>query len=194
MNEHKLLVKAILEKAPWYPWSWQGFGMLRLYISDELRLHVWDPENATPEVSTIHNHPWDFESEVIVGSIVNYKFEQYLVDPSASSPQPLGRLFRRATILCSPGGGMTTEPELVELMRQAPAVYVSGDVYRQTAAEIHESIPTPGTVTLVRRVFGADKDHAQVFWPAEHKWVSAEPVIATHTHIHVAIRKALKLF
>lgn len=76
----KLLVKAILEKARAYKWSIQGFGMLRLYLSAEVRLHVWDSRFRVPGVTDIHDHSWDFESEVAAGEVLQ---RRYLVVPNA---------------------------------------------------------------------------------------------------------------
>jgi hypothetical protein len=47
----KALVKNILEKATSYKWSLQGFGMLRLYLSKDVRMHVWHPDFAVKKVS-----------------------------------------------------------------------------------------------------------------------------------------------
>ena len=160
----KLLVKKILERPLGHDWSLQGFGMLRLYLSKEVRLHVWHSSKAVPNVSLIHTHPWHFDSEVIVGQIVNVR---YVV----SDNYP-GRGFtphQYAKILCGVGGGMA-KGELKEERGVKPLTELHHEVYRerdsywQTADEIHKSIPTDGTVTVVTRKPLPDPDHALVFW------------------------------
>jgi hypothetical protein len=157
--------------------------MLRLYLSTETRLHVWDTRFAVPDVSTIHNHPWSFESYIVAGAI---KQRRYIVSPD-------GKPFNVSTILAGPGGGLRTAPQPVKLEAQDLEVYGEGDSYTQTTDEIHWSMPEDGTVTLVtRRFVKADRDHARVFWPAGADWVSAEPRPATSREIHEIMSRALE--
>lgn len=53
----KLFVKTILSNPENFKWSIQGLGMLRVYLSDEVRLHIWDSRFKVPGVSPLHNHP-----------------------------------------------------------------------------------------------------------------------------------------
>lgn len=60
------------------PWTIQGFGMLRLYITDDQiwRLHIWDTEEmAVEDVTRTHDHPWDFDSRILSGELRNLRFE-----------------------------------------------------------------------------------------------------------------------
>ncbi len=167
MNINKLLVRQILQSAHEHKWSFQGLGMFRLYLSSEVRLHLWAPDSAVRDVSTIHTHPWDLNSTVVAGEIVNVR---YLDNALFGTKE-----FKRGKLLCGPGGGLVGEAETVQLKRCKPEVYVEGETYTQKASEIHQSIPMPGTVTIVKRAFGEDRDHAFVFWPGGTEWVSAEP-------------------
>ena len=63
------LAAEILRRPHGYKWSLQGFGMLRLYLSDNIRLHVWTTEHRVENVSDIHDHPWDFISTVLFGQL-----------------------------------------------------------------------------------------------------------------------------
>ncbi len=57
-------------------------GFVQLDIADKIRLHVWPDNSAVlpkPKVVTnIHDHTFDFESIVVVGSLTNliYKFSE----------------------------------------------------------------------------------------------------------------------
>lgn len=48
----------------------------------KLRLHIWWPENKFNTAEDIHNHPWDFSSKVITGSL---SFKNYEYDDSGEN-------------------------------------------------------------------------------------------------------------
>jgi hypothetical protein len=178
----KLLVKKLLESALSYQWSLQGLGMLRLYLSDEVRLHVWDCNFAFPKASTMHTHPWHFKSLIVAGELKNMRWVEH----------EEGDLFNFATIKCGEGGCIVSKAERVRLAGGPMEYYREGDMYTQEAGEIHESFPTRGTVTLVTRIFTADRDHAQVFWEPGHMWGTAEPRAATPAEVEEITRYALQ--
>lgn len=178
----KELVKKILENASAYSWSLQGLGMLRLYLSDDLRMHVWHHDFRFPKASTMHNHPWDFRSLIVAGEL---KQMRYVKDKG-------GDWFNTATIRCGEGGAIVSESKRIKLAGCAMERYGEGQTYSELAEEIHESFPTNGTVTLVRRIFKQDKDHAQVFWPVGHVWGSAEPRAATADKVQQITSYALQ--
>lgn len=174
---NKLLVKKILEQPLSYKWSLQGFGMLRLYLSSKVRLHVWTNQAPykVPGVSIIHTHPWDFTSEVVAGMITNTRYKEI---------EQGGRLYNRQLLQCGPGGCLKDEPDLVHLsVRDVEQVH-EGDIYTEAAEEIHHSEPEDGTVTIVRRIFKSDTEHAYVYWPVGEEWGSAEPREATSDEIN----------
>lgn len=170
-------------------WQYQGLGMIRVYLSPEKRLHVWYPPAAVPNVSTIHTHPWDFDSLVLSGQLLNTRLS------CAPGVTPLAGAewvpFNRATIQCGPGGGIRTAPDAVMLYQHGPELYEVGDHYCQKAEEIHHTSPTPGAVTLVTRRFREDKDLAFVYYPKGEEWVSAEPRPATTAEIDIFCDAAL---
>ena len=92
-------VRSILEHADAYAWSIQGFGMLRCYLTKEVRLHVWDSSFAVRCVSTIHDHPWDFTSLIVSGAVKQYRFTE--VHPRTGAPE-----YRRQVIRCGTDGGL----------------------------------------------------------------------------------------
>lgn len=178
---NKTWARFILTNAQKFEWSIQGLGMLRLYLNPTQRLHVWSREAKRAEVSTIHDHPWDFESEIISGSIDNLIFE--------SVPHGLPHLRQR--ILCGPGGGVDGQPEEIGLICRTRSTYWTGRSYAQKAEVIHESDPIEGTVTLITRTFRPDTEHANVFYEVGKTWVSAEPRVATAAEIERITRSAL---
>lgn len=185
MKELKATIKQILEKAEHYEWSLQGFGMLRLYLTKETRLHVWSDSHTVPNVSDIHDHPWNFRSTVVAGELRNYRFTP--VERGASR-------FLTRRILCGPGGCVMGEPAYVNLYEGVREIYFEGDDYYQGASEIHRSEPIDGTVTIITRAFLDDSDHANVFWRPGEEWVSAEPRPATPEEIKAITGNALRMW
>ena len=75
MDQHtRLLVKNILTHPYGFSWSVQGLGMTRIYLSETVRLHIWDSRFRFPEVSAIHSHPWDLSPEVMAGRCMQFRF------------------------------------------------------------------------------------------------------------------------
>ena len=181
------VARAALEKPHDLEWSLQGFGMLRVYLSDTDRLHVWDSRFRARGVSTIHTHPWNFESLVVAGVIANRRY--YL------APRLEGGATHVASMLkCGEGGGLVGIPWTVAVLPATPRpeVYPYGARYVQRAAEVHESNAADGTVTLVRRRFLEDPDHATVAWPKGETWGSAEPRRATREEVEAITSSALR--
>lgn len=160
-----LLLRAILEQPTAFDWSLQGFGMFRLYLSREARLHLWDPRFAVENVSTLHTHPWDFTSTVIAGRIEDHVYRIEPGDPTHVEQR----------IVCGSGGCAVGEPGAVRLVPAFVRSVRAGESYTLRSDEIHESRPEPGTVTIIRRTFKADTEHANVYHPIGTPWVSAEP-------------------
>lgn len=163
-------------------WSLQGFGMLRYYMTPDraLRLHVWHSGYSVPGVSVVHTHPWAFDSYVVSGLVRNVRYQEEPPD----APYPHGVPYQKQQIRCGPGGGLTDDPSTaVQLYLSADEYCAAGTWYSQKPEEIHASYPDDGTVTLVRRTFGTDTEHAYVYWPAGEEWVSAEPRKATPDEI-----------
>jgi hypothetical protein len=196
----KLLVKQILEHPQGYNWSLQGLGMLRLYLSTEIRLHVWSSQHKVPGASAIHNHPWDFDSYVVAGVIHQNRYQEVSAQAGQISEGLRQHLkmrkpqaFKTSTLHCGAGNCNMTEPVDIFLIEEDEEVYQEKDSYSQSACEIHYSKPEDGTVTLVTRRFTReDVDHAQVFWPADEQWGSAEPRPATEREVHEITSFALE--
>lgn len=209
----KLLVRRILEDAVSRAarnvagenlgFSLQGLGMLRLYLSPALRLHVWHSAFAFPGASPIHDHPWDFDSHVIAGRIKQRRLytetgfsgwpDIMPVAGKASWAAADRREYEFSTIQCGPGTCVVTPPRRVTLVEGPEEVFEEGTGYGQAASEIHYSYPDEGTVTLVTRRFSrADVDHANVYWPLGQQFGSAEPRPATDKEVYAMCSFALE--
>ena len=177
-DDLRALVLHMLENPMGLEWTLQGFGMLRTYLRPETRLHVWSPMYRVDGVSDIHTHPWDFVSTVICGEVTNHRYQ--------GTP---GHEYVEQRIRCGAGGGLAAtpssnaSPDHLGLRESVVERYSAGESYAQTADEIHRSVTTQGTVTLCRRTFGSDPDHASVFWHRDSTWGSAEPRAATQDEI-----------
>lgn len=195
----KLAVKAILDRATAHLWSLQGMGMFRLYLSKEVRLHVWDMRFTVERVSTIHTHPWGFTSDVYSGAITNRVFSKLdetdveVIKQSASWRTNLAA-YNEQQIVCGPGGGVSAPPKKVWLYEpddDGCLTWTAGDSYGQEAEDIHESIPKSGTVTVLERRFREDTEHAFVYFREGREWVSAEPREAKTEEVEAMARMAL---
>jgi hypothetical protein len=173
-------VRAILADPYSQEWSIQGFGMLRTWLDPEgvERLHIWDAEgSANEDVSTLHNHPWDFESRIAFGRLLNQRY-----DVAEMEGCPEGQPYLAAPILTGAGGHLLGPPRDVAVADFPAEYYRPGDAYAQGAEEYHESFPSAGTVTIIRRTFKYER-HATVCWPRGGQWVSAEPRPATRAEV-----------
>lgn len=104
----KIFAWAILENPLIHEWSLQGMGMLRLFLPNNSRLHIWDSRYRAPNVSMIHDHlQWGLTSSILAGSLVNRIYKE--VEP------PEGQLYNH--VLLKPGYGthFKEEPSLIRL-------------------------------------------------------------------------------
>lgn len=186
MMMNKLLIKKILEQAEHYEWSLQGLGMLRLYLDANTRLHVWDKRHAFPGASPIHDHlQWALNSTIISGGMVNVRYVEQLKARANQMTHMVG------TLKAGYGCYFKDEPKPTRLVQCEPEHYLPGHSYWQRAAEIHESCPENGTVTLMRKSPTDDNESARVFWPIGTEWGSAEPRPATLAEVRVITQYAL---
>ena len=165
-------------------WSYQGLGMLQAHMDPQRIkcLHIWCPEFSVKDVTTIHDHPWDFTSEIISGAMMNVRYYD----------SPGGFEFDGCKIIYGPGShavGPLQRRRLIDRQK----LYHTGMTYTQKWFELHKSEPTSGTVTLVTRTFVAENhDFARVYYPTGQTWVSAEPRPATNEEVEAFTQKALE--
>ncbi len=168
----------------------QGFGFMRLRVSPDVRLHVWDARLRIAGVSDVHDHAqWAFNSIILSGSVVNIRFN--VLDPSCMEPN--AKLFTERTIKCGIGGGITEVPtRTVRLQEQRLELHTAGQQYKQEPEEVHRTNPVDGTVSIITQ-FRRDTDTARVFYPHGTEWVDAIPRAATLDEINDVGGLALKM-
>lgn len=176
-------IRSILEHHSAFHWTVQGFGFIRTYLDADKRwrLNVWHNDLRVPNVSAIHDHPWDFVSYIIAGRMMNTKYFQ---EPGKL---PTHNFFE---IITGEGGGPSGETYSCTLSDAEHQVYVPGNIYSQIRTEIHETRFTDGTVTLNDRSPPTPDHKARVFWPVGEKWVDAIPRDATKEEIELAVGEA----
>lgn len=182
----KPLVAAILRDKN-REWTIQGFGFLRTYFGPpenlkKYRLNLWDSYFTVPNVSTIHDHPWDFKSLIVAGQFCN---QRYNWSSSSSKPTHSYNIIKTGE-----GGGLSKSPiQSCELYSKNKELYMPGDTYSQTANEIHETLFKDGSITLNERI--GDTEQARVFWPYGTDWVDAIPRKATPNEVKISVEKSL---
>lgn len=159
-------------------WSIQGLGMLRAYLGADraVRVHLWHSKFRAPNVSAIHDHPWDFDSYVVAGEIRNTLYVPTI--PNVESE------YKMVHIICGPGQAHCNTERPVQqafLRRDCTQVVPAGFSYQQGADEIHSSDSRDGTVTVCHRTLRRPDD-AKVYWKTG-PWVSAEPRDATREEV-----------
>jgi hypothetical protein len=182
----RAVVKQILLNPLGFQWTLQGFGMLRCYISKEIRLHVWHSGFSVPNFSPIHDHPWSFRSVILAGAINNQRYLPFYA-PTLSPTEE----YLTTTIKCGAGGGMVKdEVGTIHLKRLPMERYGVGSWYTQDARELHESFPEDGSVSMIYREFQPDTEHARICWKTG-PWVSAEPRKAYTSEVLTMTQAAL---
>lgn len=184
----KPLVKKILERASDYEWELKGLGLIRTYLTEDSKLHVWDNELKVPNVSMIHEHPWSFESLIVAGQLQQVRYKRF--ETCDKIETMFAHPYLGSTVTCGPGGCLQTNPQPCYLAPQARECYHEGQSYVQTTSEIHYSMPEDGTVTLVKRLDYRLVREANVYWPQGEQWVSSEPRLATKEEINRAVEKS----
>lgn len=164
MKLAKATIKKILERPVEYDWSLQGFGMLWLYLTKTFRLHIWSPYHMR-----------------------NTRF-------NANTGGVFPKNYTQRTIQCGPGGCEKPGVIDVDLYPVSTEFIVEGQTYRQLSHEIHESMPYPGAVTVIERIFKKDTEHALVFSPIGQPWRSAEPRKAEPHEIREICNMSLDLY
>jgi hypothetical protein len=177
----KALVFTVLRHAEDFPWRMTDIGLLGLRLDDqrEYRLHVWDPTYSVGD-PPIHDHPYDFDSEIIVGELTNTRYEE----------DPAGDEYIRFRY--SPAAEDRRRSDTVRLSATA-TTFTEGGQYRQLAHELHASSQLPGTVTVIRCSWTGVAE-LTVCGRDEASWRSGQARDATRDEIKAVASKALEWF
>lgn len=150
-------------------WRPHGIGMLKTYLDPATRywrLDLWHSCLITPNISTLHTHPWLFNSKVLAGELTNHVYARG--DGS-------GVRYHEGTIGCgSHYRGLEGRPKPVRLTALSRLTYLPGESYSMLPEDIHCTSFKDGTITVINRGDPVSKDeHASVFWPVGKKWGDA---------------------
>lgn len=181
----KALVSSILRDSH-REWTVQGFGFLRTYfgppeLPKKYRLNLWDSKFTILNVSTIHDHPWDFKSLIVAGRFQNIKYKAF-TNPYPSHTYAMIKTGIQSDLKLK-------EVKNVYLLQDSNERYSEGDTYSQKANEIHETKFEDGSVTLNERI--GDTEQARVFWKYSTDWVDAIPRIAQQEEVRLAVEQSL---
>lgn len=175
-----------------YEWSLQGFGMLRCYLSREVRLHIWDDRYRVSNVSDIHDHPLDLTSLVLSGELTDHHYAVCVEDSKLEDTTHYGN-----RIVCGPGGGVSEEVKPYWLYNYMPETFRAGQSYEVKKGALHRTVARRGTVTLVSRSNRSENEEGDIalsLWGADlgtRGWVSAESRPATPEEVQDIIGQAL---
>jgi hypothetical protein len=177
----KALVFTMLRHAEDFPWRMQEIGLLGLRLDDqrECRLHLWDPSGNVGE-PPIHDHPYDFASQVIVGELTNIRY----VEDTAGDEYVRFRY--------SVSAEDKRQSDTVRLSG-APETFAEGGTYQQRARQLHASWQQPGTVTAIRCSWVEPSELTVCVRDAE-SWRSGQAREATRQEIKAFAAKALEWF
>ncbi len=191
----RVLVKSILESAIDYEWSIQGFGMLRLYLEPEVRLHIWDSHYRIESASLVHTHPWNFESFIVAGMMRNYQYQESK-DLNPNKRTYDCKMWKQEIIPGERARAATNgNAYLVAMEHPEVDIYTVGNTYRQLRTVPHMSEYEDGTVTIISRHDRTEQDRAFSYWPKSYGkqgWISAAPRVATTKEVDDITQRSLK--
>lgn len=169
------------------PWTIQGLGMMRTYLSNGDRITIWHNDLIYPGVTRIHDHPWSFRSTVISGEMHDTRF-----DYARGTAVDFWRGAREYTrALITAGEGKPSYLETVWLEPRRTNVVSMGHSYKHDWNDVHLTGFANGTVTYCHR-FDHQGPMAHVFWPVNEQYGSAEPRAATPEEVEKYTQAALE--
>lgn len=118
--------------------GFQKIGLFKSQTGLQIRLHVWYSDSAR-DVSSIHNHRWDFVSAVLCGSLFARNYQETTVDGAQE--------FIRRTLSDAIAGEqkVTQDTGVCGLMTHSEYEVSSGGVHALSADVPHLAYPVPGT-------------------------------------------------
>lgn len=118
------------------------------------RLHIWWPEGGDPlgrtspvADSDVHDHPWNFTSKILLGSLVHRTFER------ASEGEDVERYERYVVNIPGNSAIYSLSAGTAFLGEVSRMVYSTGDTYSLHCERLHHLSAAPGGVaaTLVKQ-------------------------------------------
>lgn len=164
-----------------YEWSVQGLGMLRAYLTEDraTRLQIWLKELQLASATSIHTHPWDFESIIYRGELINrtyaevpgHKFDCYVINTG-----PTARPLSHSKIDLE----ITQNRKLTE-----------GQSYYQPKEVPHLTLFSQGAISIIHRLDYSKSDGLAKSYGVG-PWVSAAPQDVSWREARSLITYAMK--
>jgi len=113
-----------------------GFFQHKFYFGDvEYRVNVWikNYQIAKEPNWPIHNHSYDFESLILIGSLIEVRYQS-----RSTKKNPTHKVYEVEYL--PDGSRLTSENILVRLSKCAEENYVSGSTYTMKSNEFHEMV------------------------------------------------------
>lgn len=131
-------------------WRHHGLGMLQRELSEHTRVHVWHPSLVrVPDggYRQIHDHRFDLQSFVVLGSIRDTSFEVTPADPRYGADTKMWAI-KHAKM--QDGDDCTFLGE-VNVEKREEVILSAGSVYRIPRGDFHSSSIGVLTITIVHR-------------------------------------------
>lgn len=193
INSLKEAILPILmgEASPEAPWIYHEHGELSVDLpwGGRQRLHIWNPEYCPPDLDICHSHTWRyFRSEILCGALRNVLYEEV---PTGTVGGLRGIPHYRQRITADYQGTVYDDPRLVTLTPISAFKHGPGSSYDCHYWEIHETMPEPGTVTVIK-IEGVDVPSADLYWRPSHRPTQQRPREASTSIIRTFCGAALK--
>ncbi|UVE47572.1 hypothetical protein KS461_09870 [Pseudomonas chlororaphis] len=120
-----------------------GLGFVQVQLEGNQRLHVWHPElprRTCFEHSAIHNHRFDFDSRVLVGTQINIPFAA-LHPASACFIKETHELYLHEGARTSRGGRPWVPNGRVDMRELYSHAVSAGSTYHMKAYDFHRTKP-----------------------------------------------------
>lgn len=138
--------------------SLHGSGFLQLILPNSRRIHIWHPDlprRKCFEHSAIHNHRFNFTSQVLKGVQRNVRVDLELVKEGEGSHVVISHNGPRGL-----GGGRLSYPVAeCNVYPRISEEYLPGDGYYMPKYEYHHT-PCEGIVMTLMHKYGEDVIHA----------------------------------
>lgn len=126
-----------------------GNGFLQLDLSDTVRLHIWGHPSIPRQVvpTPIHDHRFAFASLILKGSMTNCLYEMF--EPSDVYKMKTTHLEHSAMVRDRQDTILVPTGREVHLAPRTAITYKPGDSYSMRIGEIHESVTSQPTITVI---------------------------------------------
>lgn len=120
-----------------------GLGFVQVQLEGAQRLHVWHPDlprRTCFEHSAIHNHRFDFESRILVGTQINVGYADF-PKSSACFQQETHELYLHEGARTARGGRPWVPNGRVDMRQLSIEQFAAGSTYRMKAYDFHRTQP-----------------------------------------------------